>query len=466
MIKSLRFKLLLLFIFSCYFASCHSKSNDTSIQPGPVDKTAENSLVNSFTWSVMDELYLWRDKIKEKPDSTISPKKFFEKIAFRKKDRWSLIVDNYQKLINEINGKSESFGFSLYPMLLEDKQSVVTVVMYVYPDSPAFRAGLKRGDIITTVNGESLKRTNYQKLLSLNSLSINLAELKGKSLRQQKKAISLSKSEVKSNPVHTSKIIERSGKKIAYLNYMSFIPEYDNQLESEFAKYQSENVTELVLDLRYNGGGDMHSAIKLGSMIAPSSALDQVFLKKIWNDVATEYFNETYSPDHKMLTEKFTKTKANLNLSRLYVITSKSTASASELIINNLRPYMEVITIGEKTHGKYVASSVFTDEKNHLDWAIMPIIFKVANAKGETDYEHGFLPTLKMKDDLFHALGDSEEACFKSAINHILGINEKISVNEFNLKYHKINEILDEQSIYLKNKIIDNETMKQLKMIR
>ena len=451
--------LLLIFFFTAYITSCKSSSDKSEIQP-TIDKPSEYTKVNKFVWDIMDGLYLWRDKMPSSvPDSALNPNQYFEKLTFREKDRWSLLVSEYQKLVNEIEGIKKAFGLSLYPMLLSKTgDEVVAVVMYVYPNTPASEKGLKRGDIVTKVNGNPLNKTNYQKLLSENTMNLNLGKLSGNRIKEQKDIISISKREIKINPILEYNVIEKEGKKIGYLNYMSFIPEYDDELEGVFENFKAQGVEELILDLRYNGGGDMVSAIKLGSMIAPSSALDKVFLNKIWNNVLTSEFKSRYKSDNRMFQEKFIKTKTNLNLSRLYVITSSGTASASELIINSLRPYMNVVTIGERTHGKYVASSIFSDEKKEHDWAVMPIIFKVSNVNGETDYGDGFEANIKILDDFHHQLGNEEESCFKAAINNILGIQDKELSVKPKLRYLKNPKLIDETSIYLKNTIIDTHS--------
>ena len=142
-----------------------------------------------------------------------------------------------------------------------------------------------------------------------------------------------------------------------------------------------------------------------------------------------------------------------LDLSRLYVITTGNTASASELIINGLRPYMEVKTVGSKTHGKYTASTVFYDKDKNHDWALMPIIFKSANANGITDYGDGFQPFIFKYDDLFHVLGSEEEACYAAAWNDIFNLpnlpareNSSFKVLE-NIKTNDGNSVIDLEMI-------------------
>ena len=217
--------------------------------------------------------------------------------------------------------------------------------------------------------------------------------------------------------------------------YNSFIANFDGELNAAFAELKSQGVSELVLDLRYNGGGNVQTAIDLASMIT-GQFNGKVFLQEQWNEDYQAYFEAN---DPERLTQRFNTTISNgeainsLNLSRVYVLTTESTASASELIINNLEPYIDVVQIGEVTTGKFQASVTLYDSddftkdsslnKNHK-YALQPLVLKSANALGKSDYVNGLKPDFEISENLNNlgTLGDPNEPFLKAALNNIQGI--------------------------------------------
>jgi len=183
-------------------------------------------------------------------------------------------------------------------------------------------------------------------------------------------------------------------------------------------------VNELVLDLRYNPGGSVTTATLLASLIAPSDIVsnEEIFVRYIWNDILDHYWREKEGDNSDNLIIRFVDAAQNIGIDRLYVIVSKSSASASELVINGLIPYMDIILIGETTHGKYTASMTLHDEEKSYNWAIQPIVLKTANINGETDYKDGMIPDYLVEDDYFSALGNLEEARLAQAISLITGV--------------------------------------------
>jgi C-terminal processing protease CtpA/Prc len=183
-------------------------------------------------------------------------------------------------------------------------------------------------------------------------------------------------------------------------------------------------VNELILDFRYNPGGSVSTATLLASLIAPADVVanEEVFIKYIWNDIINDYWVNEEGEESENLIIKFLNAGQNLNLNRLYVLTSDNTASASELVINGLRPYMDVIMVGDTTHGKYTASITLHDEEKSFNWAIQPIVLKTANINNETDYRDGLVPDHLADDDYFAPLGSLEEDRLATAISLITGV--------------------------------------------
>jgi C-terminal processing protease CtpA/Prc len=226
------------------------------------------------------------------------------------------------------------------------------------------------------------------------------------------------------NPIIAKTVLTVDGQKLGYLAYTQFIDDFTDSLEYALNDFQIAGINDLVLDLRYNPGGVITNARDLSSMIGPWQVVNDnsIFAKYIWNDLLTDYYVEKEGVNSANLVLKFKAQGINLDFHRIYVLVSSNTASASELIVNCLRPYMEVVLIGpESTHGKYTASITLSELNKH-NWAIQPIVLKTANANGTTDYRDGFTPDYIVSDNLYASLGDPEEDMLGKAIELITGI--------------------------------------------
>ncbi len=246
------------------------------------------------------------------------------------------------------------------------------------------------------------------------------------------KTVALIKTTLEENPIFMNKVISSGNHKIGYLMYNGFYSNYDNQLNDAFGSLKSQGITDLVLDLRYNSGGSVLTATRLASMIT-GQYTGQIFAKQQWNDKINSYL-ETNNPEvlKNNFTDKIGTAPINsLNLSKIYILTTKSTASASELVINGLKPYMEVVQIGDITTGKNVGSVTLYDSPtfgkgnrnpNHR-YAMQPIVLKIVNAAGFGDYFDGLKPTYELKENLANLdiLGNTTEPLLSTAIGKITG---------------------------------------------
>jgi carboxyl-terminal processing protease len=317
-------------------------------------------------------------------------------------------------------------------------------VKYVSPGSPAAAAGLKRGDIVTKFN-ETTVGTNYNSEINyINSaMSALSVKLTGKRKNGTAFTVTLYKSSYRSSPVYKDTILNYNGKKIGYVAYARFSNELNSEavLNRIFAEYASAGVTDLVVDLRYNGGGYVSTAEHFANLIAPSSITGRVMFKEKFNTLmqnggATLLKNQplldangnvrysngkiaTYADvSYKEADNTYTFQKAgSLNsIQKVVFIVSGNTASASELLINSLKPYVDVKLVGKTTYGKPVGFFPVTIENRYDVYFSM---FTSINSAGQTDYFSGFTPDWAATDDITHDFGDPMEVCFAAAINYI-----------------------------------------------
>jgi C-terminal processing protease CtpA/Prc len=408
---------------------------DKDDDPSPSSVNQNDIEINDWIQENMEYWYLWSNELPASPDKNQKPDDFFQSLL-TDDDRFSWIQDDYKELLNSLQGISKEAGFEFVFYKENGSENVVAQILYVKPASPAESAGLKRGDAITYVNGQQLNTSNYRNAIetfsgsnfSITYLPILIDEAKF----DFAKTISLTPVIYSENPNYLSKIIEAGDKKIGYYIYNFFSSgtdadeeKYDREMENIFAEFQAKGITDLVLDLRFNSGGSEVSANNLASLIAPSPA-DKIFFRREYNKVVEDRIISEAGESFlfSRLNAK-TMNVGNLLPERVYVLTSSRTASASELIINGLRPYMEVFLIGDVTYGKNVGSiSIYDEDNSQNTWGMQPIIVKVYNSLNESDYSTGFLPHIKDNDNnqFIYPLGDIREELLSKAIEQITGI--------------------------------------------
>lgn len=405
------------------------------------NKGQSNQTVNNWIYDNMNVFYLWGDKMPTKANTNRSkvPDEYFESLLYQygTVDRFSWVEEDAEALVASLQGVTKSAGFSYSAFYAgQNTKEVVFAVRYSIKDSPAEKAGLTRGDIITQVNGVTIDTLNYRTILAPDNLALSLGERSGNTYVSTGKTISLTKAVIQNYPVHFTKIIEAGGKKIGYVVYNQFIDgittngvtnkQFNDELRTAFGQFKSQGVTELVLDLRYNGGGYNTAAEVLSSLIVKNLQPGTLMYRQIWSVNAKKLIgaSEDYY-EHKWLKED-----NNMgNISRVFVLTSNGTASASELVINNLKPFMEVILVGANTYGKDVGSITIDDSDNNYrwKWGLQPIVVRTVNALGEANYgtKSGFTPDYLVNDNVlpFKPFGDPSETLLKVALEKITGVS-------------------------------------------
>lgn len=389
----------LLFLF--LLSACHDDNNDPEPTPPPVDPEPETPVVadaytqrvNSFIYQMMKAYYLWTDHIPELDRQyETDPKAYFKKILVAD-DRFSGITDDLQSLLNSTQGIEKTFGYSLaYQWADEAQTQVRAIVEYVYPHSPASLAGIERGDLIVSLDGQNITTANMENLIGSPSINIGIRKYRDGNYTAPE-TVALTMAVVEQNPVHTHKILDTGTQKVGYLFYSSYIGKFNASLDSVFTAFKSAGVSELILDLRYNLGGDEEAIVNLCSHIAPAAVCQakELIIRKEYNADLTEYNAFHEIDDNVYFSDSLLND--NLNLSRVFILTSNQTYSASEVTLVGLDPYMDVIRIGERTGGKYtgmeilpaiiVIGGIYMLDPIIGNWAIFPITLEYKNKNGE-----------------------------------------------------------------------------------
>ncbi|PWK17914.1 S41 family peptidase [Xanthomarina spongicola] len=435
--------LFILFILSFVTIGCFEDLDDNPVSTRDL---------NDFVWKGLNTYYLYKDNVPDLANdrfndseyesflnSFSSPEDLFESLIYQRPtiDRFSWITDNYIELQQQLNGTTYNNGMEFGLVRFSSTSSeVFGYVRYVLPNTDAENKGLQRGLIFHAVNGTSLNLDNYRTLLSPNNYTINLAtyndngtpETDDDSIEPTNQSINLTKTPYTENPIFIKQILEVDNQNVGYLMYNGFTRDFDSQLNETFNYFQSQNIQNLVLDLRYNSGGSVNTAILLSSMIT-GQFTGQTFATQQWNseiqsqiDPNDLIYNFTDNDDGISLN--------SLQLAKVYVLTTKSTASASELVINCLNPYIDVVQIGGTTTGKYQASITLYDSPDFSNsdinpihtYAMQPLVLKTLNTVGYTDYNNGLDPDIIASENYGNlgVLGNPDETLLAIALQHII----------------------------------------------
>lgn len=448
--------IIVLFLAAFTFQSCQDQD----------DVAVPNNLeINNFIWKGLNLYYLWQSDVPNLSDNRFAnqkelntflsgypkPEVLFDALRVNESiDRFSWIVDDYLELEGQLQGTTNNNGVEFgLSRKSAGSSNLFGYVRYIIPNSNASTKNIKRGEVFDGVNGTPLTISNYQSLLfgSNNDYTLNMADINGGVFTPNGKSVALTKTVLDENPILVNKVIVSGTHKIGYLMYNAFYSNYDTQLNDAFGLLKSQGITDLVLDLRYNGGGSVDTSARLASMIT-GTFTGQIFAKQQWNAKIESYFaaNDPESLKN-FFTDKIGTTPINsVNMTKIYILTSASTASASELVINGLKPYMTVVQIGDATTGKNVGSVTLYDSPdfgktnrnpNHR-YAMQPIVLKIVNSVGFGDYQSGLIPNFVLKETIstLDVLGSPTEPLLSLAIGKITGTRKmKQSVPRMQFDY-------------------------------
>ena len=357
----------------------------------------------SYVRDAMADLYLWyREVPRLEGVRFASPESYLEAARYRPLDSsFSYIASAAET--EAFYGESAYVGFGFGTAAAGDALRVTQV----FPGSPADDAGMQRGDRIVAIDDQAVGT-----LLASGGLDAALGAAEPGLSRQfsftrgaAPMAALLTKRVVTIPTVSLTRVYEVAGRRVGYIFFRNFVTPSVAALDAAFLELRQAGVTELVLDVRYNGGGLVSVAKHLGDLIGGRLTEGQVFAEFAHND--------RYSDRNETL--RFGSAPNALGLSRVVMITSRASASASELVANSLRPFLPVVLIGDRTYGKPVGQYAL----EFCEKVLALVAFSLKNAAGEADYFDGLPPTCRVGDDLDHQLGDPAEAALREAFIYI-----------------------------------------------
>ena len=353
-------------------------------------------------------------------------------------DRYSFL-DRTQEVSDEIQkGVASSYGLYLF-YLSSDGQDADLHVRMVDKGSPAYLAGIRRGARIYSMNGKT--NLGYSQQLSKNFKDVNEAlssenlDIEFQNPEESKKEVDIQNTRFDLDPLLADTVYTIDNHKIGYFAYNSFINvgvpgnrnAFYNQLEAMFTQFENEHINELIVDLRYNGGGSVLTAEYLANRLVPTSAAGGLMYENKVNAVLEDW---GWTEPGDVFPPVYFTPEGNLDLSRIYFLVSDNTASASELLINVLKPYMDVKMVGvyggadasnnpvpKNTYGKPVGFFGYPIVNEDIELYVTS--FQMLNKNKEGDYFGGLVPDDHAFESFFKDFGDPEEQLIEAALNHI-----------------------------------------------
>jgi len=388
----------------------------------------QNKLTKSVLYEVMKEWYLWYETMPVvNPDDYHSLNALLDALRYSPTDRWSYVMSTEE--YDRYYDRGEYIGHGIG--LIGDAGGNLWTG-WVYEESPAQDQGIERGWIILSINGENItNETNLDSLLGDNEVGV-MNSFTFRKPGGQTINLDIEKQIVDVNSVLYSDIINVNDTKVGYLVYQHFLVTSVEELDTVFKGFQDNQINDIIVDLRYNPGGQVDVAQHLGSLIAGEYAIKRNFVLLEYNDQKSE----------RNLTRPFLDVEYMMTPTpeRVFFITTARSASASELVINGLlgltgltRPF-EIYLVGDDTHGKPVGSI----SAKYVDSTLIPITFRYMNRKNEGGFFDGLPANSYIEEDITKDFGDPEEPLLQEVLYFIengsftgTGVKKSIPADEF-----------------------------------
>ena len=386
---------------------------------GPQNVTDQS--INKWLLNRMEVYYYWNTSLPHNPSFDQEPNVFFNQLK-NASDRFSRLY--YKKNPQGFDGTLiNNFGFDL--IAVETSTGFSVSIALVVPGSTAETSGLVRGQYLSGINGQTLTQDNIQ--------SVTESALRQQSIVLQMKqggTITLPSAYIGEPVVYQQSVIPTGDHKTGYLviGPFDYFGVYDILNACQY--FKAQQIDNLIIDLRYSPGGSVPFSALLTALFAPVKG-DQLYTVFKGNANA-KTIESTFQNELAKQPEGYSFTMASLlpyqlSLASLYILTTRQTASAAELITNNLKPYVRVTQIGDRTLGKDMASLAIEDERQPpimTDITIYPMVFKLYNAQGNGDYAQGLIPNYSVyeTDNLpLKPLGSTEDPLIRKAMEIITG---------------------------------------------
>jgi len=352
--------------------------------------------------STLRDVYLWYKELPDpSPAGFSSPEAYLEAVRYRPVDTSYSFIANKAET-DAFYSESQFIGVGLSSRQTGPAELRIA---QVFPGGPAAEAGLARGDYLLAINGRAvadlIRTREIDSIFGANQIGVPVT-LAWRSLQGGEVQATLTKRVVTIPTVSQTAVFDLPAAQVGYVHLRNFVTPSTEALNVAFRALVDAGANELILDLRYNGGGLVSVAQHLGGLIAGEPSRDQVFIQFVHNDKNTARNSVLRLP----------VPPAALGVPRLVVIATRGTASASEAVINGLRPFMSVTVVGDTTFGKPVGQYGY----DFCDKTLFPVAFEGHNARGEGSYYDGIPADCAAADDLEHPLGDSGEASVAEAL--------------------------------------------------
>lgn len=374
-------------------AICFSSCKKTPPDDKPITTMTSTQAAMKYIQGMMKEHYFWNETAPYPNYMNYSNIEKFFKESLVKQDRWSWMTDGKSFTASE-TGVYTSYGASLGQAHEYYKDQTV-YIRYVFKDSPFDRAGITRGWSIEKINGvdteDLLIKETFNDEFYKDGNTFTFKDTAG-NLKEMK----INKSKIQATSILKVMVFDKKdyawlNEPVGYINYLSFNYNMIDEVKSAVAVVKNSGAKHLILDLRYNGGGNIKASDLLASLIANKGCDGKLLVRKKHNPKHSELDND------KRTMSFIQRTPESLDLDDIYVISGHGTASASEIIINGLKPLMNVIQVGQKTYGKpngmYVMQYPPDIPENKVpDYVFLPICFYSVNSLGQGDYDNGLVP--------------------------------------------------------------------------
>ena len=412
----------LVFIISVLLVSFTSCKDDPVLPPQTEDELARDALYN-----IMKAWYLWDKQMPEvKKENYPDPYELLEAMRYRELDRWSYVQD-YAEFVQQSNAIFVGHGIRIG---LDEGDK--TRIAQIYNNAPLYGKGVRRGWIIKKLNNVDLAPIfinddweAYDALMQPSREGIENTFIFEKPDGSEI-TITDTKTTFTLNTVILYDTLHLKTGITGHLVFEQFITPSNAELKEAFTFFSQNNINNIIVDLRYNGGGDLSVLQNLAAYIGGSSLFNKPFLTMKYNE-------QRKSQDRTM---NFSSVSSPVSVSKMIVITTRGTASASEDFISGLKPlpFLDIKTIGDVTNGKPVGMNVFRYQSEYM---FLPITFTILNKDGDSVPYAGFIPEIYAPDDITHDWDDRNEACLKEAIE-LLEYGLKSSKGEYKYRNTKI----------------------------